>query len=182
MRSINSQMRSSWRQTDRSAALGGVLIEEKSWLIRYLVIRAGDWLYERDVFISPAAVRQLPGQGSGGNTIELALAREDCTAAPSANLNLCSSAEVGGYDIQVCDSSIGRVEDFLFDDADWVTHSLVVNTYNWWLGSKEILIATSSIDRIDGDKCTVRTTLTRTQFADSPAYQPSIDSRTACFD
>lgn len=155
--------------------LRGVLFEDKSWVIRYLVIKAGTWLSERDVFICPdAAVKQLPECGGRGNTIEVALAREECRVAPPADLNLRSSAEVSGYDIQASDSSIGHVEDFLFDDAAWVIRSLVVNTRNWWAGGERVLIAAYWIDRIDGENGTVHTKLTREQVADSPAYQQAL--------
>lgn len=152
----------------------GVLFEDKSWVIRYLVIKSGTSLFERDVFISPDALKQLPEHYASGSNIDVALAREECSAAPPANLNLRSSAEVSGYDIQASDLSIGHVEDFLFDDVAWVIRSLVVNTRNWWPGGERVLLATYWIDRIDGDNGAVHTKLTREQVADSPAYPQAL--------
>jgi hypothetical protein len=151
-----------------------VLFDERSWAIRYLVVKTGTWLSERDVFISPGDVEQLSTQYESSQSVQISLTREGCSAIPPANMNLRSSDDVIGYEIQACDSSIGHVEDFLFDDTAWSIRSLVVNTRNWWPGGERVLIATYGIDRIDRVGGKVHTKLTREQVSDSPAYQRAL--------
>src|SRR3990167_7822736 len=50
--------------------------------------------------------------------------------------HLCSAKTVAGYHIQGSDDEIGHVADFLVDDENWNIRYLVINTSNWWCGSK----------------------------------------------
>jgi uncharacterized protein YrrD len=97
--------------------------------------------------------------------------RRDAKVA-AEDVHLRGSAEVTGYDIQASDDSIGHVDDFIVDDANWAVRYLVVDTRNWWPGGKKVLLATRWIDRIDWADRTVFTTLTREQVRNSPEVDP----------
>jgi sporulation protein YlmC with PRC-barrel domain len=56
---------------------------------------------------------------------------------------LRSLKELFGYDIQADDGEIGKVHDFYFDEEEWTTRYLVVDTGPWFLGEK-VLIAPSA--------------------------------------
>jgi PRC-barrel domain protein len=56
-----------------------VLFDDKRWVVRYLVVRAGNWLTGRKVLISPFAVEQLDVERS---ELRLALTRERVKSSP----------------------------------------------------------------------------------------------------
>ena len=86
------------------------------------------------------------------------------------DIHLQSSETVTGYDIQAAEESMGHVKDFIFDEASWAIRYLVIDTRNWWLGGKLVLVARHWIDRIDWAARIVRIKLTREQVMNSPAY------------
>lgn len=88
--------------------------------------------------------------------------------------HLRSTGTVSTYHIEAIDGSIGHIDDFIFDDESWAIRYVVVDTSNWWPGSKKVLIATNWIDRIDWLDCKAFTTLTRDVIKKSPLYDDSI--------
>jgi len=44
-----------------------------------------------------------------------------------------------GCDIKATDGEIGKVDEFLFDDKEWIIRYLVVNTGNW-LKKRKVII------------------------------------------
>ena len=94
---------------------------------------------------------------------------------PPEDMHLRSTAAVGGYAIQVSDGSIGRVEDFLFDDESWALLYLIVDTRSWWPGGKKVLLATRSIERVDWAESKVFTGLTRDAVKSSPDYDDAVE-------
>jgi len=85
------------------------------------------------------------------------------------NPHLRSSASVTGYHIQATDGDIGHVEDFLIDDQSWAIRYLIVDTSNWWAGTK-VLVAPAWIDKVDWAGSKVHVSVTRAQIRNSPAY------------
>jgi hypothetical protein len=92
----------------------------------------------------------------------------------AGDVHLRDSTKVAGYNLQASDDSIGHVKDFVFDDATWALHYLVIDTRNWWPGGQKVLIGTQWIDHIDWATKTVHCTLTRDQVKSSPMYDPSL--------
>lgn len=80
---------------------------------------------------------------------------------------------VNGYYIEASDGTIGHIDDFIFDDGSWAIRYFVIDTRNWWPGSKKVLIATHWIDRIDWVERKAFTTLTRDSIKNSPPYDES---------
>jgi len=52
---------------------------------------------------------------------------------------LWKASTIHGYAIAASDGEIGRVSDFLFDDATWLIRWLVVETGSWLSGRKVLL-------------------------------------------
>ena len=52
-----------------------------------------------------------------------------------------------GFGIRAIDGTIGRVEDFYFDDRAWVIRHLVVDA-GTWSSSQKVLLSPTSIGRI----------------------------------
>jgi hypothetical protein len=72
-----------------------------------------------------------------------------------------------GYRLAAIDGEMGRVRDFLFDDASWKLRYLVVGTGHW-LKSRRVLVAPSALGRIVSGKREFRVALTREQVRNSP--------------
>lgn len=88
--------------------------------------------------------------------------------------HLRSTATTHGYHIEAIDGSIGHIVDFIFDVESWAIRYVLVDTSNWWPGSKKVLIATSWIDRINWVDRKAFTSLTREGVENSPAYDESM--------
>jgi hypothetical protein len=76
-----------------------------------------------------------------------------------------------GYHIHATDGTIGHVENFLLDDADWVIRYLIVDTRNWWPGA-HVLIAPYAVKDIDWSDREVRLNVRRDQVKSSPKWDP----------
>jgi hypothetical protein len=75
--------------------------------------------------------------------------------------------KVTGYHIHATNGPIGHVDDFLFDEAGWGIKYLVVDTSNW-IGGRSVLIATTTIEKIDSPGRQIYVKLTREQIQNGP--------------
>ena len=57
------------------------------------------------------------------------------------------SASMVGYHVHATDGDIGHVEDLLIDPARWIVSHFVIDTKNWWPGTK-VVVPTSKIAAI----------------------------------
>lgn len=87
------------------------------------------------------------------------------------DVHLRSSAHVTGYEILARDQTIGRVQDFVFDDASWAIRYLVVDTSAWWQGGKPVLVGVHWADRIDWATQQVHVRLSREEVRSSPVFE-----------
>ena len=80
---------------------------------------------------------------------------------------LWKASTIHGYAIAASDGEIGKVSDFLFDDATWLIRWLVVETGGWLFGRK-VLLPPSVLGHPDesGRQFSVR--LTKKQVQESP--------------
>ena len=72
-----------------------------------------------------------------------------------------------GFGIRAIDGTIGRVEDFYFDDRAWIVRHLVVDA-GTWSSSRKVLLSPTSIGRPDGAEKVLRVLLTTEQVKNSP--------------
>lgn len=114
------------------------------------------------------AMTPLPSLGSSRR-------EEDILAAQRSDddLHLRSTQAVTGYHIHAKDGEIGHVDDFLFEEADWSIHYLVVDTRNWWAG-KRILVSPRSVLDIDWTDNLVNLNVDRQNVKDAPEYDASV--------
>lgn len=119
-------------------------------------------------------VGAYPGYGSMVSSIGMESAvrirHEQEADSASADVHLRSSKAVMGYHIEAGDGRIGHVCGFIFDDVAWAIRYLIVDTKNWWPGSKQVLLATQWIEQIDWVGSTVSTRLTCEAIKGSPTY------------
>jgi hypothetical protein len=53
--------------------------DDRTWAVRYLVVKAGGWLLSREVLLAPAAVADI---NDANGTMSIALTKEQIKAAP----------------------------------------------------------------------------------------------------
>ncbi|HZS81350.1 MAG TPA: PRC-barrel domain-containing protein [Stellaceae bacterium] len=80
---------------------------------------------------------------------------------------LWSASHVVGFDIEAKDGPIGRVADFLFDDAAWTVRWMEIDT-GTWLSGRKVLIPPSCLGEPRPKQRAFPVELTRKQVEDSP--------------
>jgi hypothetical protein len=83
--------------------------------------------------------------------------------------HLRSTHEVTGYHIQAADGEIGHVEDFIIEDETWAIRYLIIDTRNWWTGTK-VLVSPKWIERVSWSEAKVFVNLSRESIRQSPEY------------
>ncbi len=71
--------------------LDDLFFDDRSWMVRYLVVQAGNWLEDRRVLISPVAVDDLAGQD---DPLSVALTRDQVRESPPIDLALPVSRQM----------------------------------------------------------------------------------------
>jgi uncharacterized protein YrrD len=87
--------------------------------------------------------------------------------------HLRSTREVIGYHIHATDGAIGHVDDFIFEDEDWVMRYLVVDTRNW-LPGKKVLVAPQWVASVDWAGMQVNVDLDTEAIEHGPEFDPSL--------
>lgn len=77
---------------------------------------------------------------------------------------------IRGYRLLADDGRIGRVDDFYFDDDEWVVRYLVADTGRW-LPGRLVLISPQSIGLPDWDSHQLPVSLSMAQIEDSPSIR-----------
>lgn len=72
-----------------------------------------------------------------------------------------------GYGIAATDGDIGKVDDLLLDDRDWVVRYLVAETGSWLL-ERRVILSPESMEHADWHNQVLRVNLSRKQVEDSP--------------
>ena len=90
-------------------------------------------------------------------------------AHADGDTHLRSASEVAGYAIRAADGELGHVKDLLFDDQNWATRYLIIDTNNWWFG-KHVVVAPEWITGISWPERTVSVKVTRQQIRGAPPY------------
>jgi sporulation protein YlmC with PRC-barrel domain len=78
-----------------------------------------------------------------------------------------SLRDLFSYDIQATDGKIGKVRDLYFDEEEWETRYLVIDTGSWILG-KEVLVIPDALGQPNWAKESLPVELTRKQVKESP--------------
>jgi len=82
--------------------------------------------------------------------------------------NLRSIDDVTGFDIRTTDGTLGKVEDFLADDNNWMVRYMLVDTHKILPGGKHVLITPHWINQINWDDSEVEVNLTEAMVKNSP--------------
>ena len=63
------------------------------------------------------------------------------------NPHLRSAREVAGYEVAATDGILGRLDDFIIQDADWFVRYLAVGTGTWFAGHN-LLVPTRWVESV----------------------------------
>lgn len=80
---------------------------------------------------------------------------------------LWSTKSFRGYHIHATDGNIGKVQDMLFDDREWVFRHAVVDT-GQWLPGRTVLLPPDALGKPDSEAKVLPVSLTKQQVDDSP--------------
>lgn len=83
---------------------------------------------------------------------------------------LRSVNEIHGYSLEAVDGSVGRADEFLFDDTAWIVRYLVLDT-GGALPGQRVLIAPGALGAPAWHAKTIPTTLDRAQIAAAPVAE-----------
>jgi hypothetical protein len=83
--------------------------------------------------------------------------------------HLRSTSALIGYAIHAVDGEIGRIEDFLIDDADWAIRYLIVDAHRW-LPGRRVLVSPDWIEHISWRRRHAVTELDRRAIEHAPEY------------
>ena len=86
--------------------------------------------------------------------------------------HLRSVAAVTGYRVRAIDGVIGRVDDFLLSDRDWMFHYIQIDAQNWWPGN-QVLISPHSIRNIDWTERLIELSVRRQTVQEATSFNPS---------
>ncbi|MEO8368404.1 MAG: PRC-barrel domain-containing protein [Candidatus Solibacter sp.] len=86
-----------------------------------------------------------PGYGSLGLMAPPPVA--EGLAEPEGNPHLRSAREVAGYEVAATDGILGRLDDFIIQDADWFVRYLAVGTGTWFAGHN-LLVPTRWVESV----------------------------------
>ena len=110
----------------------------------------------------------------GGIVPAMAMPVDAEAALPEAHGDprLRSVNDTLGYRIEASDGPIGHAHDFLIDTDNWRVRYLIIDTRNWWPGTK-VIIAPAWIDHVSWETSEMAVGLTRDLIKGSPEYDPS---------
>jgi hypothetical protein len=153
---------------DRIRAVDGVIgfikdvrFDDRGWKVRYLEVDIGEWLPGRRVLIDTQHMAPDAMRDPNGTTVRVALTCEEVRNAPAADSDGARSAlEAIGYTVQARDGTLGEVQDFVVEDADWAISEVVVDTLPWWPGG-HVGLQPQSVERIDPQSRTLYLRLPR---------------------
>jgi uncharacterized protein YrrD len=93
------------------------------------------------------------------------------TAAPAGECDphLRSLEAINHSHILGVDGALGKVEDLVIDEANWVVPYLVVDTGRWWSG-KHVLVSRHAVQEISWAEREIRAGISRAQVKASPPW------------
>ncbi|MEX0701947.1 MAG: PRC-barrel domain-containing protein [Planctomycetales bacterium] len=112
------------------------------------------------------------GQGAEATRTLKALREDAIETERPDDMHLQSARDVSAYFLHAKDGDLGRIEDYLCDDAGWIIRYLVVDTADWG-GGRRVLIPPDWIASLDWDRSQARLEHTQEEIRNSPLYDPS---------
>ena len=179
------------RATDgRLGTVHDFYFDDASWRIRYCVVDTGRWFGDRYVLI---AARALSLSDPRHGQLWVRLSRSEIRSSPRAesekpvsrqnksdrrgpqmhDRHLRSCSAVLGHQLQATDRRLGRVDEFLIDDQDWVIGQLIVDAQQRHAPrGARLLVAPELGSGFSGPNATVSVAAESATLLSAPIYQP----------
>ena len=90
--------------------------------------------------------------------------------APPGDCHLRSVNELRGYRVQGSDDEVGHIQDFIVDDTSWEVRYLIVDTSNWWFGTR-VLVAPHWASRVSWAERNICFYMSREAIRNSPEWR-----------
>lgn len=169
--------------------INDVYFDDRSWMIRYIVVQMGEVLDGQKVLISLKDLKQpvwMPlhvrvnltwreVENSPDISAHKPVSRQHLKEERnngSEDAHLRSTLEVIGYHLLATDGEIGHVEDFLFDDESWKIRYAIVDTSNWWDG-RRVLLRPEWIKSVRWRSGKIQMDMSREKIKNSPEWDPN---------
>jgi hypothetical protein len=78
-----------------------------------------------------------------------------------------SISSIIGFEIRASDGDLGQVDEFYFDDANWIIRYMIVETGDW-LSGRKVLISPVAFGKLDPESRMIAVNLTSAQVSGSP--------------
>jgi hypothetical protein len=149
-------------------------LENALWKIGFLVADTSDWL-PRSQAVFP--IRACRGTDETGERLRVEMTRGEVERCPEdVETGLRRARRVFDYTVQALNADIGRVGDFIVDDASWEIRYVVVHTGEW-LPLKKILLPVSLIESASWQNGMLSVCVRREAIAASPAWDEATPIR-----
>lgn len=83
-------------------------------------------------------------------------------------MKLVTTDQLKGFRIQASDGRLGALDDFIFDDVEWVVRYMVVDTHPWWPGGR-VLVAKQALHTPDWENGLIPVALEKKQARGAPS-------------
>jgi len=171
-----------------------VYFDEQRWTVRYLVVDTEDWPTGGRVLIASNSVRGIDWDR---NLVRTELTRFQIGASPNIDPHspagpLCplgnargghgkaqmgaqlrSLKDVAGYQLLTSYDCVGRVEDFILDNASWTIRYFVIDTNNW-LPGRHVVIPPQWSRGVDWMERLVNVEISRSSVQTAPEYHSAL--------
>lgn len=151
------------------------------WVVRSLLVEAGDWLDGQHVVVPALAVQGtwgrdgilvgLSSQAVARGRVYQPLSEPAADEPQETDLvgdpMLSIRSGVGAH-LHAVDGEIGHVDDFVIEESTWRLPYLLVDTSNW-LGGRAVIVRTDVVRRADS-RDTLALTVTREQVRNGPSF------------
>jgi hypothetical protein len=145
-----------------------VLLEPRSWVLRYVQVDAGLRLGGRPVLVSPLGLRKLEW---ASRRWVLEGTREQAEAEPVSEQHLQSFQRLIGFGLDDAEGNVGHIEDLIVDDDTWHCRYLVVNGDVRLAGRKK-LVPTEWLGAVLAEEHRVEAPIARARIEAAPEYHP----------
>lgn len=151
---------------------------QHDWVVRSLLIEAGDWLDGQHVVVPAHAVKGNWGRegilvGLSSQTVAKGRVYPSSETAAGAEMDLAGNSMLSlrsgvGLHLHAVDGEVGHVDDFLIEESTWRIPYLLVDTSNW-IGGRAVIVRTDVVRRAD-IRDALPLTATREQVRNSPTF------------
>ena len=98
--------------------------------------------------------------------------------ADSSEYSLRSAGEVLGYAVETEEGGVGRLDDFLLGEDDWIVHSIVLDQKGYATAAPKAILPTAWIHSISWEDSTVSLKASRTTVLAAQRYDPASHGHT----